>query len=558
MVPQPVEGVLMRPKVSVLTCSFNRPGLLRQAVQSMRDQTDGDWEHLIYDDASTNPKVLDILKWAAEDPRVRVWRDDVNHDQPSALWNFLADRSYGRYLTVLDDDNTKLPRFVETMSRELDADPTVGIVTCGWRVDRDDEPPHDYFLNMSTSVEELARTSTCDGGAMLYRREVFEAVGYFSEAFRTSEDWDWLRRAAHQFKIKNLREVHATYRSHNQSRMNRSTDLGVHADMAYVRAKPPMPQIGTTLVYPPRDRLTQSQRDVVDSLSRGLNAIAWAPPGRDLCIIAAPFQMGHDEIDAAIKDFPRVLSLHMEDPYAGSTNLHHVRRIAASGVETWVCTNDASMLDAYQQVVGGRVVVCPTLGPDDQTTFINALDALNQPVLDFVRDVDILLCGYAYPSRKRFVADWLPRMRGYRVKLVGNGWEDFKNAAEVLPTQSLADTYRLHTSARAVVCLHRTHGDAGDGPVAPVNVNRGAMEGYCGARVFLDRSRPLHSFDTQDVSWFDGPEDLAIKLQNYLAVNDTAARDAFAEKCRLNYTYRTRLARILNCVRTPRFSAEIP
>jgi hypothetical protein len=535
----------MPPKVSILTCSHNRPELLRQAVQSLRDQTDPDWEHLIYDDASTNQDVLDTLRWAAEDPRVRVWRDTVNHDQPSALWNFLADRSYGRYITVLDDDNMKLPQFVEVLSRELDADPSLGIVTCGWRIDRPGESPVDYLLNLTTSAERLAEMSTCDGGAMLYRRDLFERVGYFSEEYRTSEDWDWLRRAIHVSKIKNLAEIHSTYRSHRGSRMYRSAGLGVDGDMAHLKQKPIASQIHTTAVFPSHSRLTQSQIDVCNSVGRALAGISWAPAGNDLCLVVSPFQMSNDEIAAAIQGHARVLSLHMEDPYALGTNLDRVRNIAASGVETWVCTNDYSTLPHYQNIVGGRVMVCPTLGPDDQIS-----------VAPTERDIDILICGYAYPSRKRFIAELLPQLAGFRTVFVGDGWA-FDNI-EVHKTQPLDETYRMHARAHAVVCMHRVHGDCSDGAVEPINVNRGAMEGFSGARVFLDRSRPLHDFDDNDVVWYDNPTDLATKLRAYLTGPADHAPTNFAAKCRLNYTYRARIGRILNCVRSPRYLAEIP
>lgn len=544
----------MAPKVSVVTCSHNRPELLRQAVESMRAQTDPDWEHLIYDDASTDPRVREALAWAQEDPRVRVWCDSTNHNQPSALWNFLIDRSYGRYLTVLDDDNMKLPRFVEVMSRELDADPSLGIVTCGWRVDRKDEEPVPYFLNLTTSAERLAELSTCDGGAMLYRRDLFERVGYFSEEYRTSEDWDWLRRAVHVCKIKNLDEVHATYRSHRDSRMYSAASYGRDDDMKQLKVKPLATHFGVEATHPPHSRLTQSQIDVCQSLSRALAALSWAQSGRDLRLIVSPFQMSSDDIAGAISGFGRVLSLHMEDPYALATNLERVRQMAAS-VETWVCTNDAATLPHYQAIVGGRVIVCPTLGLDDQHPSSHA------SMLAAPRDIDVLICGYAYPSRKRFIADLLPQLKGLRVVFVGDGWAF--DDVEVHKTQPLAETYRMHARARAVVCMHRVHGDCSDGAVEPANVNRGAMEGACGARVFLDRSRPLHDFDEDDVVWYDNPADLAEKIRAHLAfgagrtvVDVGAAR--FAEKCRLNLTYRTRLARVLNCVRTPRYLAEIP
>lgn len=543
----------MLPKVSVVTCSYNRPDLLRQAVASMRAQTDPNWEHLIYDDASTDPHVREVLEWAQQDSRVRVWCDVTNHNQPSALWNFLIDRTYGRYITVLDDDNMKLPRFVEVMSHELDTDPSIGIVTCGWRVDRHEEPPVDYLLNMTTCAERLAELSTCDGGAMLYRRDIFERVGYFSEEFRTSEDWDWLRRAIHICKVKNLSEVHATYRSHRESRMYSAASYGRDDDMKQLKMKPLTDHFGVEATFPPYSRLTQSQIDVCQSISRALAAISWSRPGNDLRLIVSPFQMSSDDIASAISGCSRVLSLHMEDPYALSTNLDRVRQMAAN-VETWVCTNDAATLPHYQDIVGGRVIVCPTLGPDDQI----ACEAAP-------RDIDVLICGYAYPSRKLFMHRLVEQLEHVNIALVGDGWTvneyvTGKINLTVHPTQPLNETYRFHARAKAVVCMHRVHGDCSDGAVKPANVNRGMMEGACGARVFLDRSRPLHDFDEADVVWYDSPTDLAEKLRRYFATeNPTSAfATAFAEKCRLNYTYRTRLARVINCVRTPRYLAEIP
>jgi hypothetical protein len=551
-----VPVIVMRklPKVSVVTCSYNRPDLLRTAIESMRAQTDPDWEHLIYDDASTDPRVHEVLAEAVRDPRVRVWCDTVNHDQPSTIWNFLLDRSYGRYLTVLDDDNMKLPRFVERMSAELDADPSLDIVTCGWRVDREDEPPVDYLLNLSTNAEQLKLNSTCDGGAMLYRREAFERVGYFSEAFRTSEDWDWLRRALQTSKHKNLQEVHATYRSHNKSRMYRAAPLGRDADMMEIQTRPLTSHLGLSVTFPPHSRLTASQIDVCQSISRAQAVIPWIQPGRDLALVVSPFQMSSEDIANAIGGHARVLSLHMEDPYALSTNLERVKQMAAN-VETWVCTNDASTLPYYQAIVGGRVIVCPTLGPDDQL----AREALP-------RDIDVLICGYAYPSRKRFVDELLPKLNGLRTVFIGDGWTfdglvgivGIDCCPETHGTQPLGETYQLHARAKAVVCMHRVHGDCSDGAVEPTNVNRGAMEGYLGARVFLDRSRPLHDFDDSDVVWYDSPVDLATKLRAYLATNDERQAAAFVAKCRLNYTYRTRLARVINCVRSPRYLAEVP
>lgn len=541
------------PKVSIITCSYNRPDLLRAAVESVRAQTDPDWEHLIFDNGSPNPRVGAVLAWALEDPRVRVWRWKDNLNQPSVLWNFMMDRARGRYLTVLDDDNQKLPTFVKAMSRELDADPTLDVVTCGWRIDRANEPSNISHQNLSTSQKQLDKESTCDGGAMLYRRSTFERAGYFSETLRTNEDWDWLRRAAHEGRVKNLREAHCTYRSHGERRMDHAEELGNTIDVQRVRGRALSNRFGVHVTYPAISKLTQSQRDVCASVENALLNTSWITRGRDLALVVAPFQMTLDEVAGAARGVPRALSFHIEDPYALAANLERVRAMALVA-ETWVCTNDAAAVPYYRRLVGDRIVVCPTLGVD-----ISAL--LRQGVApNAERDIDVLLCGYAYPSRKALVRELLPLLDGLRVLLVGDGWDGF--GVTSMPTQGLAETYVLHARARTVVCSHRTSGDCSDGPVKPVTVNRGAMEGSSGARVFLDRARSHHAFDDGDVVWYDGARDLSLKLRDYLATVDadgtSAASRSFAEKCNILYTYRTRLARVIDCVRSPRFMAEIP
>jgi hypothetical protein len=175
------------------------------------------------------------------------------------------------------------------------------------------------------------------------------------------------------------------------------------------------------------------------------------------------------------------------------------------------------------------------------------------------RDIEVLLCGYAYPSRKRFVDKLLPLLEDLKVTLVGDGWEYVsQEGVTTMPTQPLAETYALHARARTVVCLHRVHGDCSDGAVEPVTMNRGYLEGISGARVFMDKTRPLHGLDDGDVVWYSGYGDLAGALWASLKVAPFGHAGVFAEKCRTNYTYKTRLARLINCVRAPRYLAEIP
>jgi hypothetical protein len=533
-----------RPRVSFITCSYNRPDLLRAAVQSLRDQTDSDWEHLICDDASTDPRVALTLAWAEADPRVRVWRRGSNIDRPSVLWNFLIDRAHGKYVAVLDDDNQKLPRFVEVMAGALDADPSLGAVTCGAViVDDASGGRSDNHDNLGTSVSSFEARNTCDGGSMLYRREDLHRVGYYSEALRTNEDWDFLRRLVRTVKVRHLSECLATYRVHEDSRMVRREDLGFAADVERVRRRVHRTMLGVKLIHPPVDRLTKSQLDVVLGFAHGLRDLPGVVAGEDLALCLLPFRMEVGELTKAASGCARALSVHLEDPYACGTNVERVRELLQAVPETWVSTNEGAVVEGYHDIVGGRVICCPFLGVDE---------ALVPKDLPTERDIDILVCGHGYPSRRKFVAELTERL-GKAPFIVGDGWD----GQETLPTQDLPSTYRLHARAKAVVCLHRVVGDLPGKVPDPINVNRGMMEGYFGPRVFVDRARYLHPYDDGDVVWFDGAEDLADKLSDYLEGPRAPEADSFAAKCR-SYTYRERVARILACVTSPRMGAWVP
>lgn len=50
------------PKVSILLTAYNRPEMLKKAVDSVESQTYKDYELIILDDNSYNPKRLELIK----------------------------------------------------------------------------------------------------------------------------------------------------------------------------------------------------------------------------------------------------------------------------------------------------------------------------------------------------------------------------------------------------------------------------------------------------------------------------------------------------------------
>ena len=68
----------MAPKVSVLMSVYNGETYLRQAIESILNQTFGDFEFIIVDDGSTDQSLGILEAWAERDSRIRILRNDSN------------------------------------------------------------------------------------------------------------------------------------------------------------------------------------------------------------------------------------------------------------------------------------------------------------------------------------------------------------------------------------------------------------------------------------------------------------------------------------------------
>lgn len=124
----------MTPAVSVLLTSYNRPMFLRQAVQSVLDQTMADWELIILDDSSTDWLVSDYLTDLWNHPQVIIHKARVAEDERASKCRYAANANTGlklasgRHITYLCDDDWYAPQRLEVMTAMLDADPSIGVV----------------------------------------------------------------------------------------------------------------------------------------------------------------------------------------------------------------------------------------------------------------------------------------------------------------------------------------------------------------------------------------------------------------------------------------------
>jgi glycosyltransferase involved in cell wall biosynthesis len=97
--------------ISVIIPTHNRPGLLREALASIRNQTYSDWEIVVVDDGSQPPGDIESLR-RGFGAQIKVVRNDRPQKQPYAR-DQGAQVATGVVVIHLDDDDVLAPIALE-------------------------------------------------------------------------------------------------------------------------------------------------------------------------------------------------------------------------------------------------------------------------------------------------------------------------------------------------------------------------------------------------------------------------------------------------------------
>ena len=116
----------MSPRVTVLMSVYNGQGFLRQAIQSILNQTFTDFEFLIIEDGSTDATVEIVRSFP--DQRIKLCLNGSNIGLISSLNQGLS-LATGEYIARMDADDISLSTRLERQVAFMDAHPSVGV--CG-------------------------------------------------------------------------------------------------------------------------------------------------------------------------------------------------------------------------------------------------------------------------------------------------------------------------------------------------------------------------------------------------------------------------------------------
>lgn len=193
------------PTVSVIVVTRDRPTLLSDALAGVLAQRPGPLEVRIGDDGTQSITAV-VESW----PLLELTVLPVQCGQAGAARNAAAAGARGDVLAFLDDDDVWRADHLAPLVAAF-ADPTVGFAWRDSEVIR--EHVHEDGTRRARESRILARDwddalmrsdDYLPPSAWAVRREVFASLGGFDPAFRYSEDWDFVLRAAAVTRVRRV------------------------------------------------------------------------------------------------------------------------------------------------------------------------------------------------------------------------------------------------------------------------------------------------------------------------------------------------------------------
>lgn len=233
----------MQPSVSIILPNLNTNlSFLKERVETIINQTYTDWECIVVDGFSTNGSWEYLKETGEADARFKC------HQFPKEgiykAWNSGLAMAKGSYIYIAPSDDTMHPDLLTKMVRGLQQYPECAIAHCclsvidehGHKSSKKNWDDFGFTRFSRLSHEKHIRYAPHDGvlysgigtvytsiTQLLFKKEVFDQIGYFQTNLGAIADFEWGMRAALVFNTLHIPEYLATWRIHDEQATNDSS-----------------------------------------------------------------------------------------------------------------------------------------------------------------------------------------------------------------------------------------------------------------------------------------------------------------------------------------------
>ena len=203
----------MNPKIAVLMCACNAEQYIKEAIDSILNQTFTDFEFIIVENGSTD-KTQSIIE-SYSDPRIRAFRTDIK--QLTYNLNYGLKQTRAELIARMDADDISKPTRLQEQVRFLRQNPEVAVVGTAFEVFGKDT--RNKIISMPVQDKTIRRYLPfrfcfCHPSVM-FKKEIIENAGGYKAQGPCQDIELWLRLARDKkIKFANLKNSLLKYRIH--------------------------------------------------------------------------------------------------------------------------------------------------------------------------------------------------------------------------------------------------------------------------------------------------------------------------------------------------------
>jgi glycosyltransferase involved in cell wall biosynthesis len=198
-----------RPKISVVTPSYNQAAFLERTITSVLDQGYPELEYIIIDGGSTDGSVDIIQRYAS---RLAYWVSEPDRGQSEAI-NKGLQRATGEWVAWQNSDDVYYPGAFYSLVREVRRSPQVDLITANiMLIDSDGQEIRDLHFVRPTHKALLAEGMVLSNQAAFWRRRVHRDIGWLDERMHFSFDYEWFLRLTKVCKAAHVNDIWGGFR----------------------------------------------------------------------------------------------------------------------------------------------------------------------------------------------------------------------------------------------------------------------------------------------------------------------------------------------------------
>lgn len=214
--------------ISIVMPVYNSKEYLKEAINSILDQTYTDWEFLIINEFGSDDGSKEIIEeYAKYDKRIILIQNEERLGIAASM-NVGIDRASGKYVARMDADDISLPERFEKQVKFMNDNPDIGMCGCKveifgsdpfeWKLETDKNKLNTNILFYSPSVHPT----------VMIRKEILDTYNLrYNEDYKASEDYELFSRICSITSVANIDEVLFRYRIMKNNATFRNNDIGI-------------------------------------------------------------------------------------------------------------------------------------------------------------------------------------------------------------------------------------------------------------------------------------------------------------------------------------------